>query len=180
MPIMNYQQKSIPGFPSYWIDISGNLAHDFHYVDGRIQKRKNKIYLDNSGRPSVTLGGMTKHVSRLLAETFIPNPENKPCVCHKNGDPSDNRIENLYWGTAKENMLDKLKHGTHIQGEKVWNAKLNKYKIERIKFMKEIMGRKLTNRKIAKIFGVNPSQISRLLSGKRWKHLSFNKTLLFQ
>lgn len=41
-------------------------------------------------------------VSRLVAEAFLPNPDKLPMVVHKNGEPSDNRVENLKWSSHRE------------------------------------------------------------------------------
>ena len=52
---------------------------------------------------AVYLDGRHQFVHRAIAKMCIPNPENKPCVNHKNGDKYDNRISNLEWVTYSEN-----------------------------------------------------------------------------
>jgi hypothetical protein len=63
-----------------------------------------------------------KSVHRLVATAFIPNTKNYPVVNHKNGNPSDNRIENLEWCTQGEN----LKHSFRVLGRKPSKTNLGK------------------------------------------------------
>lgn len=78
-------------------------GNHFIYWKGRIKKTR----IDYNGYPVVTLCkdkySKTFYLHRLLAEAFIPNPENKPFVDHINTITSDNRLENLRWTTAEEN-----------------------------------------------------------------------------
>lgn len=84
-----------------------------HTIPGKVLKQivsKRGYYtvaLHRTGRQH------TKTVHRVFAEAFIPNPYNHPVVRHLNDNPLDNRIENLAWGTQRENTLDAIRNGTH-------------------------------------------------------------------
>jgi hypothetical protein len=77
------------------------------YLDGQwTATRILRPTLTPAGYPSVGLSySADQHtflVHRLVAESFLPNPENKPEVTHRNGVRADNRVENLEWVTHKE------------------------------------------------------------------------------
>ena len=63
----------------------------------------------NHGYYKIKYKGKCMLLHRLIAELFIPNPENKPCIDHINHNTLDNRVENLRWVTVKENNDNKTK-----------------------------------------------------------------------
>lgn len=69
---------------------------------------------DKDGYVQLTLKYKNRRAHRIIAEKYIPNPENKPCVNHKNGIKDDSRIENLEWVTYSENE----KHSYDVLGKK--------------------------------------------------------------
>jgi hypothetical protein len=88
---------------------SGN--HTTHFHKGRILSSR----INNSGYLSVRLSKegsvVTRFVHRLIAEAFVPNFQDKPCVNHKDGNKLNNEIDNLEWVTHKENMQHAYRTG---------------------------------------------------------------------
>lgn len=85
-------------------------------------------------REGITFG---YKIHRLVSMAFIPNPENKPCVNHKNGIKHDNRLENLEWVTHKENtqhsfsVLGRKGSCYGVKGKDNWRSKpINKLSLE--------------------------------------------------
>lgn len=102
-----------------WVDLKGfegiYKISSFGRIKSFIGKEKflkiQKAKIRKSGTmsyPKLTLKGKTYRIHRLVAENFIPNPENKLEVNHKNKNIDDNSINNLEWCTRNENLFHKL------------------------------------------------------------------------
>ena len=96
--------------------VSGITGVNTKYLNGYYLKPldNGKGYL----RVKLTTNNKSKRIMlhRIIAEAFIPNPDNKPVVNHINHNIVDNRINNLEWCTQSENVLHAVKHGRWTQG----------------------------------------------------------------
>ncbi len=142
----------------------GNTKHQMKKTGVDVSTSYINVMLSKNNIP------LTKRVHRLVAETFIPNPDNKPVVNHKDGNKKNNAASNLEWMTYSENTLHSFKNGLQkkIFGNKNYITKITDQDVFKIK---EFIAQGKNNKEIAKIYGVNPSQISRIKTGQRRQNL---------
>ena len=116
--------KKIPGFDGYYINIKGDIYSEFQgNILKTFKRSKNSKYvcvvLQQGKKAKIYL------LHRLIALTFISNPNNYPEVDHIDGNSANNKIENLRWVTRKQNQNNPIssekrkKAITDIQGVKV-------------------------------------------------------------
>lgn len=110
--------KDIEGYSGiYQVSTFGNIRRIESIVKMRFGTRKCrarnlKVSANKKGYKNVMLcvnnSRNTTLIHRIVAKTFIPNPDNKPHVNHKDGDPRNNNVSNLEWATVRENELHKI------------------------------------------------------------------------
>lgn len=170
--------KDIPGYEGlYQVSTTGRIkALERMRKNKRFRKEyilKNHDY--ENGYKKITLcdnSMKTKRffVHRLVAMTFIENPNHLPIVNHKDENPSNNNVDNLEWCTYQYNVT----YGNRmskVSGENNKQHKLTKRQVEEIR-NKYIFG-KYGNGQVtlAKQYGVSRVTIQRIIKGKKWKSI---------
>lgn len=110
-------------------------------------------------------------VHRLVAEAFIPNPDNLPQVNHKDGNKQNNSVENLEWCSASDNQKHAYRMGLKSAvGEKNGQSKLSEKDVIEIRTL-YVKGKHTehNSRGLAKKYGVDPKTILDIVNGKLWK-----------
>lgn len=163
--------EKIKGFENYEISNLGRLKVNLKFRKYRdYQSKILNPSKDKDGyfRTCLTKDGkrFMKTIHRLVAESFIENKLNKPCVNHINGIKLDNNVSNLEWVTVKENNIHAIKNGLNGQegGEKHHMSKLKKIEVEEIKQNKD----NLTQWQLSIVYNISQTQISRIINNKRW------------
>jgi hypothetical protein len=149
--------KEIKGFPGYKISTKGVVYTSKRKKVMLLQKKGNyyTVKLFNDGKPKI------KRINVLVAEAYIPNPNNLPEANHLNGNPEDNRVENLEWSTKRGNsqhacdtgLCPRPKGKAVIQYDNDWNE------IAKYTHIQDA----------SKMSGAHPDTITLVCNGKRNK-----------
>ena len=134
--------KDITDFPNYQVSNLGNVRNKkrLNILKPRIVKKdygyiSYEVYISKDGGKQ-----FHKKIHRLVAEAFIPNPDNRTEIDHKDRDPSNNHVDNLRWATRSENCLNTKVRSDNTSGHKniYWNKSRKCFQVKKIKDNKEI------------------------------------------
>lgn len=143
--IEEYHQ--ISKLPNYTISNMGNIRNSKGVILSP--------FLTKNGYKKINILRQGYYIHRLVAESFIPNPENKPQVNHIDGNKKNNCADNLEWVTNSENMKDAFRR----------NKKRSSHAIV---IVEKYSGRKFPSIiAAAKHFGLNPSTIAKSIKEGR-------------
>ena len=176
----NIEQRHYDELHPEWrpIFIDGILTNYMISNTGIVMNKNSGLILKPS-KPSnryadhvLSIDGQTCHrlAHRLVAEAFIPNPENKPTVNHKDGNKLNNWVGNLEWATYKENMDHAKRTGlSHVVGSENPSAIYDDIQVHKVCSMFE-QGYDACS--ISEILGVHPSLPHSIKQGIGWTHIS--------
>lgn len=160
--------KDFPLNTNYQVTECGEV---YSKHSGKILKKElmNKGYY----RVNINIDGETKklYVHRMVALTYLPNPENKPQVNHKDSDRLNNHVDNLEWCTSSENNKHAYAEGNNepLRGSKANGAVLKEEQVLEI-YHKMLKGVSL--KQIHEETGIDKSTLGHIKRRSTWEHLT--------
>lgn len=159
--------RVIPGHPGYEVGDDGSM---WSTKRGRRRRLAGTVVPDGYVRVELWRGGRRKSlgVHTLVLLAFVGPPPAGCEGCHGDGDPANNRLTNLRWGTPKENQADRVRHGTANRGERHGHAKLTEAAVIALR-LGRLKGE--TAKQAAARLGVSEGTVHAAVTGRSWKHL---------
>lgn len=114
--------------------------------------------------------GKTIRVHRIVLEAFVgPCPKGMECRHFPDGNHTNNRLDNLSWGTKKENAADRELQGQTQRGESNRMAKLT---VEVVRKIRELYATgEYSQKRLGDMFGVRQTAIFKIVNRKHWTHV---------
>lgn len=168
------EYRDIAGFPGYRVGDDGSVwscrvigSKNKHSEWRRLPGRAKNGYCEYRIRQA---GVRITHLGhRLVLQAFVGPCPPRMQACHNNGVRSDNRLVNLRWDTALNNIGDREKHGTTPRGSRNGSAKLTEEDVREIRSTYASGG--CTYRSLADRFGISYTQVGSIIRGEWWAHL---------
>lgn len=173
------EYRAVDGFPGYRVGDNGSvwcclarggrqcgvLTGNWRPLKPGVKKGDGHLVVTLSKNGELT----TRFVHHLVLEAFVgPCPEGQEAL-HGDGNPANNSIGNLRWGTHQENVADSQRHGTQPHGSKHMNAKLVEDDVREIRKAYEQGGETITS--LARRYKVARSVIRTIVKRTAWKHV---------
>jgi hypothetical protein len=169
--LMNEEWRPIPDYP-YEVSSLGRVRRTGAGA-GAVVGRILRPVLRN-GYHAVTLRwtqpSVHRYIHRLLAEAFHGAPASEAIeAAHRDGQKTNNCVDNIYWATPLQNAADKHRHGTTARGERIGNSRLTEDQVRIIRSF----GMENSVRKTARAFGLSSSQVHRIKHRSTWRHIQW-------
>lgn len=160
--------KDIPGYEPYQASQLGRIRNgNGCLLPTHLTGYKPKQYLAVSLKSKDRRRSYKIH--RLVLMAFFGSPQTRQVGCHKNDDPLNNHVDNLYWGTQKQNVADSVRSGKHYKfPEKnifIFKPSISAEVINNIRI--DYAEGKFSQKFIAEKYNVDPSYVSYLVRNKR-------------
>ncbi len=167
----------VPSLSGYYVTSNGNIysfwqrgRHAGQYQVS--EPRQLKIWKDQDGYPCVTVrkcGVPTRRTVHSMILEALVGPRPIGCVArHLDDDKTNNHVDNLAWGTPKQNSEDMIKNGHSLRGEKARRSKLTESDIKQIRVL---YANHIPRKDIAVKYGISPTHVWLIGTYQSWKHI---------